>query len=633
VPKIQVILDIECFPNYFLCSLKRLDTGAILEFEMRDDSKLDCENLKRILTSDKYEFVTFNGNGYDLPMLSYALNDVSPKSLKRASDAIIVDNLRAWDFPKRFNCVELKIDHIDLMEVAKGDCSLKLYAGRLHAKKMQDLPYDPDVSLTNEQMDEVKRYCRNDLENTELLLKAHVKQIDERRLMSKQYGADLRSKSDAQIAEAVIKSEVEKLTGQRIKKGRLDYKEFYYQKPDYVVFASEQLNNALQILKDNPFTINDKGVTVMPTALAELQIVIGETTYQMGMGGLHSTEKERALFSNEINGLLVDADVGSMYPSLMLNNGLTPPFVGDEFMTVFRGIRDKRVAAKRAGDKTVADLLKIVLNGTYGKLGSQYSIFYAPKMMVQVTLTGQLSILMLVHRLESLGISVVSANTDGIVSLVKPHQTEAYYDTMKRWEKRTGLEMEFTEYAALYNRDVNSYIALKPDGKFKTKGFFNYAGIDKNPQNEICLDALLAYLKDGVPFEQTVHNCTDIRKFVSVIRVTGGAQKDGEYLGKVVRFYYAMGVSGTIRRVQNGNTVPRSTGAKPLMELPDAFPTDINYSWYLRECEELLYDVGVKPRPVPVKLPRKNSKEWKQMFADGLVVEHEGAFVHVSDVR
>jgi len=353
MPKIQVILDIECFPNYFLCSLKRLDTGAILEFEMRDDSKLDCENLKRILTSDKYEFVTFNGNGYALPMLSCALNDVSPKSLKRASDAIIVDNLRAWDFPKRFNCVELKIDHIDLMEVAKGDCSLKLYAGRLHAKKMQDLPYDPDVSLTNEQMDEVKLYCRNDLENTELLLKAHVKQIDERRLMSKQYGADLRSKSDAQIAEAVIKSEVEKLTGQRIKKGRLDYKEFYYQKPDYVVFASEQLNNALQILKDNPFTINEKGVTVMPTALAELQIVIGETTYQMGMGGLHSTEKERALHAE--NSLIIkDFDVASYYPSLMINNGLTPPFVGEHFMTVFRGLRDERLRAKYR----MADLVK-----------------------------------------------------------------------------------------------------------------------------------------------------------------------------------------------------------------------------------------------------------------------------------
>lgn len=59
---------------------------------------------------------------------------------------------------------------------------------------------------------------------------------------------------------------------------------------------------------------------------------------------------------------------------------------------------------------------KIVLNGTFGKLGSKYSFLYSPNLMIQVTITGQLALLMLIEALEAAGISVVSANTDGIVS-------------------------------------------------------------------------------------------------------------------------------------------------------------------------------------------------------------------------
>jgi hypothetical protein len=623
-------MDTETYPNFFLCSLKRLDTGAIVEFEQSDDKDLDTARLLQILTSGKYEFITFNGWGYDVPILRHALFGAGCESIKRASDAIIVDGLTHWNFPKKFGCVDLPIDMVDLIEVAKGDCSLKLYAGRLHAKKMQDLPYEPDRVLTAEERAEVRLYCRNDLANTELLCNQLKPQIDQRRLMSVQYGIDLRSKSDAQIAEAVIKSEVEKLSGRKITKTGLNIRSFHYDIPDFITFKSEQMNDVMQILRDNAFTVKDNGVVQMPDALASLKVTLGETTYQMGAGGLHSTEKERFIVVGD-GELLMDWDAASFYPALLINNGLYPSSMGEFFMQVFVGIRDDRVEAKRRGDKVVADLKKILVNSVFGKLGSVYSIFYAPKMMMQVTVTGQLLLLLLIERLESLGVSVVSANTDGIVIHTEASKESIVVDTMRSFERHANLEMERTDYKSMYQRDVNSYITFKPDGKTKTKGFFAPTSLEKNPQNEICVDAVIAYLKDGTPFEQTVRNCVDIRKFVSVIRVTGGAVKDDEYLGKVVRFYNATGVSGCIQRKQNGNTVPRSTGAKPLMNLPDELPDDINYDWYIRECENLLYDLGVKPRPVPIKLPRKNSKEWKQLFADGMIIEYEGKFIHVDD--
>ena len=89
----------------------------------------------------------------------------------------------------------------------------------------------------------------------------------------------------------------------------------------------------------------------------------------------------------------------------------------------------------------------------------------------------------------------------------------------------------------------------------------------------------------------TVRSCADIRKFVSVRTVTGGAVKDGVFLGKSIRWYYAAGEDGEIVYAKNGNKVPRSEGAKPIMDIPAAFPQDVDYDWYEREAERMLYDI------------------------------------------
>ena len=44
---------------------------------------------------------------------------------------------------------------------------------------------------------------------------------------------------------------------------------------------------------------------------------------------------------------------------------------------------------------------------------------------------------------------------------------------------------------------------------------------------------------DGTPIEDTIYGCTDIRQFVTVIKADGGATWRGDYLGKVVRYYWS----------------------------------------------------------------------------------------------
>jgi hypothetical protein len=332
--------------------------------------------------------------------------------------------------------------------------------------------------------------------------------------------------------------------------------------------------------------------------------------------------------------MLIDRDVVSYYPNLMINMGISPASFGDHFIDIYTNILNERVAAKKSGDMVTSDTLKITLNGTFGKTSSKYSRLYSPKLMIQTTLTGQLTLLMLIELLEQVGIPVVSANTDGVVFLCPNRHKKKLGKLIDAWEKRTGLETEETQYSGLYSRDVNNYIAITTDGKVKTKGMFAKAGLMKNPQNEICVEAVAAYLKDGTPVEETITECEDFTKFLTVRTVNGGAEKDGEYLGKSVRWYYANGEDDCIYYKKSGNKVPRSFGAKPQMDLPDEFPMDINYDWYIKEAQEMLMGVAAVPRPYVPKLPRRNTKKWKALHGEGkIVIDRKGEWAWAEGVE
>lgn len=586
------VFDIETYSDYFLAMFREVDTSRTRTFELYEGCAFDAGAVLGILR--RYQIVGFNSRNYDLPILLLACSGKSNKELKAASDAIITNNLRPWDVEREFGVsIDASyINHVDLIEVAPGQASLKLYGGRLHTRKLQDLPYDPSDLIMPDKRRPLVEYCANDLDLTIELYRSLLLQIELRATMSEEYKTDLRSRSDAQIAEAVIKSQVEKIKGVRIARHEVEPGTTYqYKTPDFLRFKSQTMRQVARMVEQAQFVVGQKGSIELPAELADAMIRIGNNTYRMGIGGLHSCESCVAHHADEDH-VLVDRDVASYYPAIILGSNLAPPNMGKDFLTVYRGIVERRLEAKRAKDKVTADTLKIVVNGSFGKLGSKWSILYAPQLLIQVTLTGQLSLLMLIETLEDNGISVVSANTDGIV--IKAHRSDIALmnKIVAWWEKKTGFETEEVRYRALYSRDVNSYIAIKESGGAKTKGAYAEPGLAKNPASRVCVDAVLAYLESGVPLDLTICSCVDIRRFVTVRRVSGGAEKDGQYLGKVVRWYYARGATGTINYRTNGNKVGRSDGAKPLMQLPDRLPNDIDYEWYVNEALSILKEIG-----------------------------------------
>lgn len=617
------VFDIETYRNYFLAMFQCVETRRRSTFEMYPGKELDRERLLSLLR--RWRVVSFNGNSYDIPILSYALSGASNSELKQASDTIILTNLRPWHFYEQYGCGAPEfLDHIDLIEVAPGMASLKMYGARMHSKRLQDLPIEPDATITPEQRGALRMYCGNDLDTTVDLLTELRPQMALRESMSEQYGMDLRSRSDAQIAETIIRTELEKTTRRRLYRPDIKPGLFSYQPPEYLEFRTEHLRKTFNRVRRARFVVRRDGRVEMPDELNNYAVHIGSSVYRMGIGGLHSSESSVSHYSDDDH-LIVDADVGAYYPSLIITNQFMPRSLGRNFLDVYSGIYHRRMKAKVEKNKAVDQTLKIALNGSYGKLGSPYSILYSPDLMIQVTITGQLALLMLIERLELYGIPVISANTDGIVAKVPRTLLGTYHAVLFDWECDTGLSLETTEYRALHSRDVNNYLAITASGQVKRKGAFAASGrgipggfgLAKNPQAEVCVDAAIEYLMNRTPVEDSIERCADIRKFLMVRQVRGGAAIDPttlphlEYLGlsdeeqsivsdvwapielgRVVRWYYAKGVRGGIHYKTNGNTVPRSEGAMPCMELPDELPEDIDYDWYVREAYGILKDIG-----------------------------------------
>ncbi len=588
-----LVWDIEVYPNYVLCGFRSIETAKTLLFELSETQDIDVPKLRWAV--QHRSLVGFNDTRFDFLIAAGILAGWDSYRCWDATDEIINKGFPQWQFHEAFEVDKIvPINHVDLIELTPLGPSLKVCAGRLHAPLMQDLPFKPGTELTPDQITVLKWYWSNDLDNTALLYAAHKQAIWLRELMSHQYRVDVRSKSDPQIAEAVIKTELKNKHGKwKFEPTHIRaWQRFNYKPPQHIQFQTPYMQGVLEHVRKAEFVIDPMGSPTMPKSLEQMDVTIGAATYRMGIGGLHSREKRSVHFSDE-HFELTDNDVTSYYPALILQLGMFPPAVGEPFIEVYRSLFERRLRAKKLGNKQDAETLKIVLNGTFGKTGERggRSVMYHPEMMIAVTVTGQLALLMLIEQLELSNINVVSANTDGVLIKCSTKLKDSRDLIIAQWERMTGLGMEQTGCRAIFSRDVNNYLSISADGSIKSKGIYSRPTLKKNPTSEVCVRAIENLIRDGTPIADTINACDDVRLFVEMRQVRGGACKDGEYLGKAIRWYYATGEQGVILNAKNGHHVPRSEGARPIMRLPTALPDDLDRAYYIARAEAMYRDL------------------------------------------
>jgi DNA polymerase elongation subunit (family B) len=578
-----IVIDTEVFKNLFLLCGLILETGD--RFHIWGHEEGACDRLKELMKSNN-TFITFNGNRYDMPVISYFMTGKTTEEAKALGDKIIQENLMPWEAEKSFGFKIPMMDHIDLIEVAPSFVSLKTYGARMNMPVIQDLPFHHDSIIKDEDFEVILKYCHNDLDTTAELYNRLQGQLQLRVEISKEYGFDARSKSDSQVAEQMFMKKLKLKRREPVIPKTVSYKA-----PDFIEFRTPELKDLLKRMEAHSFDVAESGHVILPDFLKDGLVNIGKGIYQMGVGGLHSQHDRKVCYVTDDEHCVVDYDVASYYPAIMLNCNLIPMNTGVKFLEEYRKVFNMRLEGKRAGNMVIADSLRIALNGTFGKTANKYSPLYSPDVMINITLTGQLTLLNLIETLEYHKINVVSANTDGIMLYYRKFGHPVVEKIIKDFSQRTGFIFEATPYRCVALKDVNNYYAVKEDRSVKIKGIYSAPTLSKNPTAPVVSKAVANWLSKGVAFEKTLKSAS-LTDFISVRSVTGGGVQNDEYLGRVVRWYQTTEQLPPIVYSTNGNKVAKTDGAKACMVLPKNIPQDLNFDWYFQAIIKTVKDIG-----------------------------------------
>lgn len=505
--------------NFFSVTFINVDTEEVKVFYSYE-SKNCLSDLENFLNQDNLVLVGYNSIDYDGAVIQYALKyKDNPNILKMifefSSDLITSDRNDNYQYREYQHPKDVKYSQIDLMKViaiGSNAPSLKMVGIILHWHKVQDLPYEYDKPISNiEEVNEILKYNENDVRITLSLYKKLLPQLELRKKLGEMYSLDLMSCSDSKIGDKLLEKFYKDKTGisnvYSLKDKVVEYEQFMVGE---CIFDDVQFQtNYLKRMKNE---IANSIARKSADYKISKDIEFGGIIYQIRSGGLHSVDKP-GIFRTNDDFTILDYDLNSFYPSMMIKNRIAPLHIGKEFLEILENMTIERVAAKHVDDIKAAGL-KISINAIYGKLGFIGSWFKDKKSLLKVTISGQLYLLMLIERFVLAGIEVISANTDGVVCRVKKNQETEYRKICEDFSKEIGIGGEFTEYSIYARKDVNNYISKKPDGKVKHKGdFIPIPEIKKGYAHPIVPVAVNEYLLNGIPVETTIKNHKNILDF------------------------------------------------------------------------------------------------------------------------
>jgi DNA polymerase elongation subunit (family B) len=254
--------------------------------------------------------------------------------------------------------------------------------------------------------------------------------------------------------------------------------------------------------------------------------------YSFMKGGLH-TENKPEIFEADDEYEIIDWDVSSYYPAIIINNGKFPAHLGKEFLLGYKQMFDKRLELKplAKSDKRIKGIvgaLKLAVNSVYGKSSDMQNWIYDRQLTMFTTITGELSLMMLIEEYELNDIHVISANTDGVTIKIKKDLISKMHEINTWWSELTQYELERTDYSKIIFSTVNDYLAIKTDGEIKKKGdFLTDFELHKNKSARIVPIALERYFVNGDSVEHTISYHTNIYDFC----IRQKASRDFHYEG------------------------------------------------------------------------------------------------------
>lgn len=620
--KYIVVYDIETLKSCFTYTAIDINTNEIFKFVVHKDRN-DFIKLLDHLSECKAQ-IGFNNVNFDYPIIhyimcngldwAYSLNaDEIIKLIYAKAQEIITNQNKEGYFPS-IREKEVLIPQLDLFRVWHYNnkarmTSLKALEISMNYPNVLDMPIDhtnDNIQLSD--IDEILDYNLNDVLATKFFYEKSIPKTDLRKQIKNKYGIDCRNYSDSKIGESLLL----KLYCDKTKSNSWEVKEWRSERNiifiedvlfDYIKFNSKEFNNLLLFFKR---VIVNNGVT---KNLFKKSVIYKGFQYDYGVGGIHGCIKA-GIYSSDDKYIIIDADVASLYPNIAIKNRLYIEHLGEEFIDIYdKEIVQERLKAKKAGDMSISDALKLSANSVYGKSNDRHSFLYDPKYTMATTVNGQLLLTMLSERLvDNLKDStVLQINTDGVTLKIPRDQQETYYNICKEWEKDTMLELEYVNYSKMIIRDVNNYIAVKEDGKCKYKGAFEIDKVvgtepayHKDNSFKIVPIAISDYFVKGIDVETTIKNHKNIYDFCGrqkfnrdsygEIVFIDGMNKIVEKQQHNVRYYISKSGKTFVKQYHKGSSEIINKGFQ--VEIFNKFEEkedyNIDYSFYIKECNKII---------------------------------------------
>lgn len=616
------IYDLETLKCCFLAGFYHPDTKEYKQFEI-SEFKNDIYQLIIFYDAKNIEYaVGYNNLGFDAQVLEYIRRnyefwyDMSNLEICGKIYSFVQKLIEDQNHNQRLPYYAFNVKQLDCFTIGGWDneqrrMGLKGAEFALDMPSVEEMPiYHGVESLSAEQIVFVSSYMRNDIEATYILFKlllgdtphplykgknALALRID----IKNEFNIDCLNYSDIKIGEELMKvsyaAAIKKKVGDIPRKGT--FRKTVRLRdciPSYIQFSTPYLQKLLKRLQ---------GTRINQFDGFEEKLVINGRRYTLAKGGLHSDQDEEIWRAQE-GYLIEDDDCASFYPKILLNNKYYPAHLGEELLETYEKIYNKRIELKpkAKSDKKIEGIVeafKLSLNSVFGKMGSMESWLFDMKAMFSITITGELTLLMLLEKFEENGIKVISANSDGITTLFHESKKELKDKLVKEWQEITNFEIETVRFKAFYYQGVNSYLAIKENGEIKKKGLFvTDSELHKNKSGRIRALALEEYFTKGTSPIEFIPKHSNIYDFC--IRAKCAASNDNflemvyldgrrEQVGKLVRYYITSDKKDAPELYKRGT----GTTGKPLNVNQQA-SNDIGRLpiKYFNQFEEGLYDIN-----------------------------------------
>ena len=530
------IYDIEVFSDDWIVVFRRPEDDANHIVIHNDNAR-----LREFLSQPDIIIGGFNNKHYDNWVVLTMIQGGSNIEVKRHND-FIIDGGSAWEFPfiqfKRLPCPTFDLRD----DIADQGISLKAIEGNLNLPIVESsVPFDIDRPLTPEELDEVIRYCKHDVDSTVALYNERKENyIDAKALIAEMYNVPVEEAiglTNAKLCARILGAKPQKFNDER----------------DYVIPDNIDTDLIPKPILDFFLQIRDKSIPDAKLFGAgkgakgmTLDIILktsyGSCPVTYAWGGVHGA-KPCVVVEETEERVIINQDVASLYPNSMLNFGYCSRAMEDP--EAYRKLVERRLGYKHSGDKLRSNALKLPINTTYGAMLNAYNDLADRWAGRSVCISNQLAMTMLITMLcrKCETIDFVNINTDGIMFTIDRKEVKLSEEIIEEWSKITRFEMERDDFKKVIQKDVNNYIGITPDGKFKTKGGYvslYKGGNFKTNSLQIIHKAIVEYLVNGVPAEKTINECTDIFAFQQIVK-TGGTY-EGSY-------HYVNGVREPIQKV------------------------------------------------------------------------------------